>query len=53
MSDLGDAIGRDMARGFLTAVAFVLLFGIIVGVVVTKACSSGWHVQSPITRGTK
>lgn len=50
MTDLGDAIGRDMARGFLLTVAAVLLLGVGMGACVTKACGSGWRVQSPVTR---
>lgn len=49
-SGLGEAIGEAMARGIVALGCVSLVVGLLVGVVLAKACSAGWRVTSPIVR---
>lgn len=49
-SGLGEALGEAMARTFVAVGCLCLVVGLVGGVLVTKACSAGWRLASPIQR---
>lgn len=49
-SGLADGLAEAAARGIVALGCLCLVIGLVGGVLVTKACSAGWRLTSPITR---
>lgn len=49
-SGLGEALGEALARGIVMLGCLCIVAGLVGGVLLTKACSAGWRLTSPVTR---